>query len=786
MTVRPGLVGQPIPRVEDPRFLSGRSAYVDDVDDRGALHLAFVRSPFAAARILSMDLSACADVPGVMAVHTGADFAALPGFRSSSTHPAFTPVSMPLLAVDEVRHVGEPVAVIVACSRAAAEDGAELADVDYEPLPAVVSMRDALDPASRPVNAGTGSNVLLDVRQWDDPRVTALLDEAAVVVETTFGSGRLAASPMETRGCLAFWDDDRLQVQLSTQVPHLVRTAIAQQVGMPESAVRVRVPDVGGGFGLKCSLGREEVLTAVLAHRTRRPMKWIEDRQEHLTAGFHAREQSYTITAAFDADGKLSALDADIVCDVGAYSAYPFGYGIEPMQAASDMVGPYKVAAYRSRARAVATNKPTMSPYRGVSRPQVTLALEATMDRAARKLGIDPVDLRVRNLIQGEDFPYEGVTGLVYDPGSYRESLEACAERVDFATWPARQAQARAEGRLLGLGFSCFNEHVGYGTAVFRKRTMPVTVSGETVRAALDPSGIVNVYVGTLSHGQGHKTTYAQIVADQMGVPLEAVTIVQGDTDLIPFGWGTFASRSISVAGGAVRKAGEQLRHRVLENAAHLLEADAADLELVDGFVQVKGTPTARLSLAEVAWTSYYRSAAFPADTNRELEVIASYDPPGTFSNATPCAEVEIDPGTGAVHIRRFVVVEDCGVMINPLIVDGQVRGGVAQGIGAALYEQIRYDEAGQPTTSGFMDYLVPTATEIPPIEIFHIETPSAFTETGAKGMGEGGVIGAPAAVLNAVNDAGSHLGLEFTSVPITPAMVVAALEERTKEARDA
>lgn len=786
MITRPGLVGRSVPRVEDPRHLSGKAAYLDDVDERGARHLAFVRSPLAAARILSIDLSESVEVDGVLAVYTGAHFADLPGFESTSTHPAFTPLRMPLLATDEVRYVGEPVAVVVAESRAAAEDGAELADVEYETLDPITSMAAALDPTSRPVNADTQSNVLLDTRQWDDPQIDALLADAHTVVETTFSSGRLAASPMETRGCLAIVEHDRLLVQVSTQVPHLVRGAVAQQIGVPESAVRVRVPDVGGGFGLKCSLGREEVLTAVLAHLTQQPMKWIEDRQENVTAGFHAREQTYAIKAGFSADGVLTALDADIRCDVGAYSAYPFGYGIEPMQAASDMVGPYKVGAYRSRARALASNKPPMAPYRGVSRPQVTLALEATMERAARQLGMDPVALRVRNLIQPEDFPYTGATGLVYDPGSYRESLEKCAEQVDFATWTDRQERARAAGRLTGLGFSCFNEHVGYGTAVFRKRTMPVTISGETVRAALDPSGVVNVYVGTLAHGQGHQTTYAQIAADQIGVPLAHVKIIQGDTDLIPFGWGTFASRSISVAGGAVRKAGVELHTRILQNAAHLLEADPADIEIVNGFAQVKGNPSTRLSLAEIAWTSYYRSAAFPPDVSRELEVIATFDPPGTFSNATHCAEVEIDPGTGAVHIQRFVVVEDCGVMINPKIVDGQVLGGVAQGIGAALYEHIRYDENGQPTTSGFMDYLVPTATEIPPIEISHLETPSAFTETGAKGMGEGGVIGAPAAVLNAVNDALGHLGIEFTSVPITPAMVVAALAKETQGKDDA
>jgi carbon-monoxide dehydrogenase large subunit len=782
MTPRSGLVGRAIPRVEDPRFLSGKGIYVDDVADGNALHVAFVRSPVPSARIDSIDLATCLAVPGVVAVFRGDEFTDLPGFWSVSDHPAFTPVRMPLLAHDEVRYVGEPVAVVVADSRAAAEDGAEVAEVEYLALPPVMKMTDALVESARPVNPKTTTNVMLDVRQWDDERVDSYIAEAAVVIDATFTSSRLAAAPMETRGCLASVSDGRLIVHISTQVPHLVRTAIAQQLQLAETSVRVVVPDVGGGFGLKCSLGREEVVTAVVAHWLSRPVKWIEDRQEHFTAGFHAREQSYRIKTAFEASGRILAMDADIVCDVGSYSAYPFGYGIEPMQAASDMVGPYKVAAYRSRARAISTNKPPMSPYRGVSRPQITLALEATMDMAARKLGIDPVSLRVRNLIQGEDFPYVGVTGLVYDVGSYRESLESCAKQVGFDTWTGRQIQARVEGTLLGLGFSCYNEHVGYGSAVFRKRTMPVTVAGETVRAVMDPTGAVSVYVGTLSHGQGHKTTYAQIVADKLSLPIEMISIVQGDTDLVAFGWGTFASRSISVGGGAVHRAGEQLRERLLNNASHLLEADPADLELVDGKVQVKGASTSAISIADVAYKCHYRSAVFPSDANRELEVIASFDPPGTFSNATHCAEVEIDPGNGAVSIRRFVVVEDCGTIINPMIVDGQVRGGVAQGIGAALYEEIQYDTGGQPLTSGLMDYLVPTATEIPDVEIFHIETPSAFTETGAKGTGEGGVIGAPGAVLNAVNDALAHLGIEFTSIPVTPAMIIAAIESRRKD----
>ena len=772
-------MGAAVRRVEDGPLLTGLGRYLDDLRHPGQRHVAFVRSPFAAGRIAGIDVSAAAALPGVDGVFTASDVKA-PGLRSVSQRPEFTPVTMPLLARDRVRHVGEPVAFVVAADRASAEEAAEWVDVTYDDERPVVSMDDAVEASAPVVNEGASSNTLLDVRQWQDPRVADLFAAAPHVVEVSVATGRVTPAPIENRGCLAEWDprEQRLVVHASTQVPHILRGAIADQLGLPENRVRVVVPDVGGGFGLKCFIGREETLVAWAAYRLRSAVKWAEDRYENLTAGFQAREQRYDVRAAFDERGCLLGMSADIRSDVGAYSVYPFSYGIEPMQAASDMPGPYKLPLYESRARAIATNKCPSGPYRGVARPNVTLALERLMEKAAAQLGLNPVELRRRNLMRQEDFPFHGVTGLVYDEGSYLQSLELCAEEVGYAAWPERQERARAEGKLLGLGFSCFNEHAGYGTPVFSKRTMGITVGGETAHLRMDPSGAVDVMVATLSHGQGHHTTLAQIVADTLQVGVHDVRVVQGDTDRTPVGWGTFASRTICVGGGAVKKAATELATRLRQAASVLLSTAADRLELRDGCVVARDDPSVACTIRDLAREVHHHAHRFPALAGLGLEAQASFDPPGTFSNATHAAIVEVCADTGRVRCLDYVVVEDCGVVINPIVVDGQVRGGVAQGIAAALYEEIRYDQAGQPQTATLADYLIPTAAELPRLRIRHLETPSAFTETGAKGMGEGGCIGAPAAILNAVNDALRHLGAEIEAIPITPQRVLAAIRD--------
>jgi carbon-monoxide dehydrogenase large subunit len=768
-------VGASVPRREDPRLLTGRGRFVDDLERVGALSAAFVRSPLAAAEIAAVDLSAVTSADGVRAAFSAADLG-LSGLTALLERDEFVPTTMPILATGRVRYAGEPVAIVLADDPYAAEDGTELATVDYSAGQAVTSIDDALAADAPSVHDELDANTFLKVKPFDDD-VDAIFTDAECVVQTSLGSGRQNALPLEPRGCLAEWvdRDDQLVVHVSSQVPHQVRTALARCLGLLERQVRVIVPDVGGGFGLKCVVGREEIAVAAAALRLRRPVKWIEDRREGLFASFLGREQRYRVRAAFDGDGRILALDADIRCDVGAYSVFPFTSGVEPLMAAAELPGVYQVPRYRARARAVATNKAPTAPYRGVSRPQIVLVMERLMERAARELGLDAVAVRRRNLI--DTFPYVGVNGITYDPGSYRESLDRCEQRLRDEGW--FELRDTAPDRVIGIGFACFNERTGYGTEAFAQRKMSVVPGYDISEVRMDPGGAVIVTTGTSAHGQGHETTLAQIVADQLGLHPDAVKIRQGDTDLVSYGWGTFASRSAAIGGGAVRLASGKLAARIRVIAAHLLETDEGNVELDGGWCRRRDDPDRAVPISEVAEVAYLRAHRLPKDLEPGLSAQATFDvlTSGTFSNATHGVVAELDPRTGQTRLLRYLVVEDCGVVINPQIVDGQVRGGVAQGIAGALYEEIGYDADGQPTAGSLIDYLVPTAAEIPEIDIEHLETPCAFTETGAKGMGEGGTIGASAAVLNAVNDALRDTGVELDAVPITLEHVLRALE---------
>ena len=773
-------VGKPMRRVEDARHLTGRGLFVDDIERPWMLYAAFVRSSFGAASVKEVSVEEALKVPGVETVITASHLDGISGLEPVLERPEFVPVEMPLLASETVRHAGEPLAMVLADSPYAAEDGAEAVRIEYEPLQPVVSLTGALAEGARAVHEGMNGNVLLDVIDPDDSELEKILEQAPVVVDAVFDSGRQSAAPMEMRASLAEWDarEESLILYTSTQVPYVVRTAISDVLSIPQQRVRVVAPDVGGGFGQKCVVGREEVLVSIAAQRMSRPVKWTEDRQENLTAAFHGREQRYEARAAFDEEGRLLGLKADILCDVGAYSCYPFTCGVEPLMAAAEMPGPYRLPRYWSRARAVTTNKVPMAPYRGVSRPQFTFVMERLMQKAAKQIGIDAVEIRRRNLITTDEFPYESPTGIVYDPGSYLESLEKCAKVMDASGWERKREDARREGRLVGLGFCCFAERTGYGTRAFALRKMAITPGGDNARLRMDPSGHVTVSVGTCGHGQGHQTTLAQIAADQLGINPDHITVRQGDTESTPYGWGTFASRSAVIGGGATKKAAVMLAERIKEVASHLLEAAPEDLSIEDSNIFVNGSPDRFVSVAKVARAVHVEPHLLPEGELGTLDANAGFDPPGTFSNATHGAVVEIDPETGEVRVDRYVVVEDCGVVINPMIVEGQVRGGVAQGIASALYEQLIYDDEGQLVTSTLMDYLIPTTTEIPSIEIFHLETPSEYSETGAKGMGEGGTIGAPGAIANAVADALAHLRIEVDRLPITPDRLRAAIKE--------
>ena len=774
-------VGAAVPRTGDRRMLLGRGVFTGDLARTGTLHAAFVRSPFAAAALGTIDASAALALPGVTAVFTAADLGD-PALLAVLERPEFVPTPLPLLAVGQVRHVGEPVAVVLAEDPYLAEDAIELVDVDWSPQPVVASLDAATARHAPQVHDHAPGNCLVDLTMFDDDRLEGIFAAAPTVVTAIVRSGRLAALPMEGRACLAEWDerDQQVVMHVSTQVPHQVRSAVAQAFGVAEHRVRVIAPDVGGGFGLKCVAGREEVSLAGIAMRLRRPVRWVEDRQENLTASFHGHEQRYQVRAAFGADGRILALAAGIDCDVGAYSAFPFTCAVEPLMAATELPGIYKVPAYRARGRAIATHKAPTAPYRGVSRPQLVLVMERLMEKAARELGLDPLAVRRRNMIAPGDFPYTSCNGITYDEGSYAESLDLAEKRVTEAGWPGERDRLRAAGLLAGIGYSCFSERTAYGTPTMSQRRMRMTPGYDTAMVRMDPSGEVIVTTGTCGHGQGHETTFAQIVADRLGVHPAQIRLRQGDTDLASYGWGTWGSRSIVIGGGAARRAADGVAAQLRQVAAHLLEASPADIELGGGQAAVRGDPGTAVGVSELARIVHFQAHRLPEGLRYGLEARGSFDPPGTFSNACHAALVAIDPGTGGIRVRRYLVVEDCGVVINPVIVDGQVRGGVTQGVAAALLEQVRYDAGGQPGSATLMDYLAPTAAEICPIDVVHLETPSAFSETGAKGMGEGGTIGAPAAVLNAVNDAlaDSRPGAEIDHIPVRPWDIHAALHE--------
>ncbi|MGE3146910.1 MAG: xanthine dehydrogenase family protein molybdopterin-binding subunit, partial [Pseudorhodoplanes sp.] len=580
---------------------------------------------------------------------------------------------------------------------------------------------------------------------------------------------------LEPRAAHAAYDaaSGRVTLTCSTQMPHLMRTAICDLIGMPESDLRVIAPDVGGGFGQKMSLGPEYVLLAWLARKLRTSVAWSEDRRENLIACYHSRDQHVTLEGAFDEGGKLVALSADILANVGAYSCFPTTCGVEPLMALAEMPGPYDVREYACHSRGILTHTCPMAPYRGVSRPVVTFTLERLMDKAAAAFGIEPAEMRRRNLITA--FPYTSATGLVFDEATYVETMEVAVEAADIAGFRRRQAAARQDGRYLGFGLSTFSERTGYGTPAFAARGMEITPGWETVDIAMDPSGFVEVRIGASPHGQGLRTTLAQIVADELGVPPDRVKIVHGDTDRTPYGWGTFASRSLVIAGGATLLAAQKVRAKLIRIASHLLEASAEDIVLEKGSATVAGTDR-KLDIAQLARAAYHQTHRFGGEITPGLGESATYDPPGTFSNACHIALVEVDIETGGVRIEKFIVAEDAGRLINPMIVDGQIHGGVAQGIANALYEEIVYDETGNILTTTLADYLPPTAREIPPIEIHHLETLTGASVTRAKGLGEGGAIGAPAAVVNAINDALSPFGVSIDEFPATPQRIRAAL----------
>jgi aerobic carbon-monoxide dehydrogenase large subunit len=759
-------VGRAIRRLEDPALVTGRGRFTADI---GAAHwVRFVRSSVASGRIVRIA------APDGAHVIRAADLDGVRPIRPMLHKFNYQPIEQPILAQDVVRFVGEPIAAVVAPTNAAAEDLADLVDVEIAELPSVADARDALKPGAPLVHVNCPSNIVVEGR-FKTADFDATLAKAHRRIAIDIRSHRQNATPLESRAAHAVFDPatERVTLTCTTQMPHLLRTAIADVLGFAEADLRVIAPDVGGGFGQKMSLPAEYVVLVWLARRLRGTIAWSEDRRENLIAGFHSRDQHVHLDGAFDRHGKLIALAADIVANVGAYSCFPTTCGVEPLMAMAELPGPYDFRTYACVSRGVTTHTCTMAPYRGVSRPVITFAIERLMDKAAAVFKLDPDEIRRRNLIKS--FPYTSATGLVFDEGSYVETLDKAVAHADLPAFRALQRGARARGRYLGIGLATFSERTGYGSTAFAARGMEITPGWETVEITMDPSGRVEARIGASPHGQGLRTTLAQIIADQLGVAPQDVRVVHGDTDRTPYGWGTFASRSLVISGGASLMAARKIREKLLAIASHVLEAAAGDIVLENGSAKVLGTDRAA-TIASLARAAYHQTHRFKGEIGPGLSESADYDPPGTFSNACHVAIVEVDIETGRVAVEKFLAVEDAGRIINPLIAEGQVHGGIAQGIGNALFEEIIYDQVGNVQTATLADYTPPTAREIPPIELHHIETPAASSITGAKGLGEGGAIGAPAAVLNAINDALSPFGVSIDEIPATPQRIRAAL----------
>ena len=766
-------IGARIPRNEDARLLEGRGQFVADIRLPGTIDAAFVRSPIAHGRIRAVH------APKGAQVFTAADLTSVRPVRAISGLPGFKPSDFPALATGKVRFAGEPVAVALGATRAAAEDAAQTVELDLDELAPVVDLLKARAPGAALVHEEWGDNVYLETRT-DIGDIAAAARQAAYTVTREYRMARQAMVPMEGRATLAVWDErsQELVVYLSTQVPHVMRTGIARTLGLDQRRVRIIAPDVGGGFGLKCYLETETIVVAWLALKLGRPVRWIQDRREHLVADANCREHWYKIIAYADAGGALLGMDAEVIVDAGAYSVWPWTACLEAAMAGGNLPGPYHMKHYRAHTLTVATNKPGLVPYRGVARPGVCFAGELTIDALAREIGREAHEFRAANMVGPGEMPFKNIAGKLFDSGDYPQSVRRAAQMIDVPTIRARQKKVEPDGRLIGVGFASFTEQSAHGTEVFSAWGVEIVPGFELATARLTPDGDLVVEVAIQSHGQGLETTLAQVACTELGIDPTRVTVRHGDTALTPYGVGTFASRSMVMAGGAVARATQKLRARAAKIAAHLLQCKIEEVRFRDGRIQ---GPGGDIGFAEIGRAWYLHPEELPPDVDPDgLEVTAGYKPKvgsGAFSYSTHGALVAVDPALGAVEILDYVVIEDCGTMVNPMVVDGQIVGGAAQGIGTALYEESLYDESGQPLTSTFMDYIVPGPTEIPRIRIGHMLTPSPFTEHGIKGMGEGGAIAPPAAIANAINDALKHLGAEVGATPFTPRRVRAAIE---------
>ena len=765
--------GARIGRVEDGRLLTGAGTYVDDVRLPGMLHACFVRSPFARAAIRSIDKTTALGAPGVRHVFTAADLN--PGVREqwhTSMGPQGPETPRPPLAEGEVRFVGDPVALVIAQSRYLAEDAVELVEVDYEPLPAVVDYT-TVEESDALVHASHGSNL---VGRTDGLPASALAEvyaDSAHVIWETVRQQAYAAVPMEGRGLVVDYSHatGEMTIWSATQSPHEVRLFCSRLLGMSEHRIRVIMRDTGGGFGQKIMVQRDEMCLMLAGPKVAAPVKWVEDRRENLLAGGKSRLEHADVGMAFDGEGSITAFQFDFVSDSGAYPT-PWPVGTNAVTAVL-FPGPYRVPKCSFTAKCVYTNTVGRSPYRGPWQFE-SLAREVVLDISARAMGIDPVDLRRGNLLRAGEMPYTSANGMTYSDIAPLETFEQAVAMLDYEAFRREQAAAHASGRYIGVGLSTYVEP---STPAFGY----YATEAATIR--IEPSGKVNVYIAGGSTGNSIETTVVQLTADALGVRIDDVATIQGDTAVTGFGAGAAGSRSGSMTAGAIGEAAAILRQRIKAIAAHRLEAAPEDIELVDSHATVTGSPSIGMPLGEIAAAAYFDALSLPPDVPAGLEATARYTArSGIWVNATHVCTCEVDLQTGKVDLLRYIVSEDCGPMINPNVVEGQVAGGTVQGIGGVLLEHLAYDDDGNPVATTLIDYLLPTAADVPDIEFGHVETPS-HGPGGYKGVGEGGAIGAPPAVVNAIADALAPLGVHVNRLPLGPAQILALIDEARRNA---
>jgi carbon-monoxide dehydrogenase large subunit len=778
-------IGERVRRKETQRFVTGTGRFVDDLLPPGTLHASFARSPCAHARIKSVDVSAARDMPGVRAVFTGKDIAGRIKPMRVGGSSLLKPLKLYPLAVDKIRYFGEPVAVVVADNRYLAEDAVEAITIDCEPLPAVIDPEAALEPGATPVHDELGGNTVYKFHFATDG-LDEVFAKADVVIKERIRSHRITACPIEPRAYLAHYsaDEDSLTMWSATANPHSLRSRIADVINFPEGKIRVIAPDVGGSFGVKIQTYQEELLLPFISRELGRPIKWCETRVEHMRNGRHGRDQIHYIEMALRKDGTILALKDKIIADMG--STYTVDHSI--MASALYMTGVYQIQNYAVDATGVSTNKTTHGSLRGIGKADAAYVIERLVDIAARRLNIDPIDIRMKNFIPAEAFPYRNVTGALYDSGQYHLCLKRTAEIAGYDKLRKEQAELRKKGIYRGIGVALVMEPTS-------SSRIHATGGYASCRMRIDPSGAATVFSSMGEQGQGHETTIAQIVASQTGIPFEKITVVHGDTLPTPFGFGTGSSRSSVVLMPSAWVAAKKMREKLVGIGARLLGVPPDRLEIGDGKVFAKEKPEQAIAIAEIIRTAYGAIHLLPENMEPGLETMGTFVNPNidytpdekgrmnTFSSypyAGVIAVVDVDIETGFVKIVRYCTVHDCGNMINPQIVDTQQQGSIMQGIGAALYEELRYDEEGRLLSSTFMDYRLPCAEEVPELALEHIVTPNPFTPLGAKGAGETGMLGPPPALCNAVEDALSPLGVKVRETPLTPDRILDLIEKAT------